>query len=279
VVAVDVPGISFASNNVGAQLISTATTYTAAQGAAGSIQQPIIINGNATGGVTSTLNFVSASFGNLISIEGTFAFAQSAAALALGNALNYAPTIKNTAASGAISLGISSAINYSPTFTADTATVTGSVFIGFNSQATTSVVNAGTLTGVTLRAFNVGTHTIGASTTVTALTGLVVNNASNSGTLTTQLGIDIAALTAGTTNIGIRLAAMNNPLQFGVTTTGPTTGNLTSNTNAVLTLFHGVTNYFLMLAFNDAGTVRYFSMQINGATTPQPWNMTTALPT
>jgi hypothetical protein len=206
-VGLDVPGISFGSNNIGVRLMSSAATYTAAQGSPVSLQTPILINGtNPSTGVTQTLNFANASWGSLINIMGTFALSQSAAALSMGAGFIYQPVIKNT--NGVVAnFGVAIAISSAPTLTADGASISASTQIGFNAQVTTSVLNAGTLSGLNFRAYNVGAGGIGASTTVSQFTGLFLNDVSNSGTVSLYVGIEIPALSASTASIGIRNAS------------------------------------------------------------------------
>lgn len=80
-----------------------------------------------------------------------------------------------------------------------------------------------------------------------------------------------------TFNNAVAIAAQANPLKLSATTSGPS--SLTSNTDMRMTLYKGSggTNYYLLFAFNDGGTVRYKYMLLNGTGTT--WTTGTSLPT
>jgi hypothetical protein len=227
-----------------------------------------------------TLNFASATMnGSFVNSSGTVQLSQSASGFGIiSSVYNYAITWKNTTT---VAANLAATVGYhaAPKFIADGATISINNTLPtamFQASPSTSVLNAGTLsTGVITN--YASTANIGASTTIATLTDYQVSEATVGGTLTTHIGHDIAALTLAATNIGIRIGAMTNPIQMAMATTGPTTGNLTSNTNGVMTLYHGATNYYLLFAFNDAGTVRYKYLQLNGTGTT--WAQGTALPT
>lgn len=69
--------------------------------------------------------------------------------------------------------------------------------------------------------------------------------------------------------------AATNGVGIDVSTTGPTAP--ASNGSAVLSVFKGTTNYYLLVTFNDAGTTRYRYMELNGTTAT--WTEGTSLPT
>lgn len=81
-----------------------------------------------------------------------------------------------------------------------------SVVRSVNAAPTVNRINSGTMTVTELTGM-LHVPTIGAGITVTTRRGLWIFDVVNSGTVTTQVGVDIAALTAATTNIGIRNAA------------------------------------------------------------------------
>jgi hypothetical protein len=223
-----------------------------------------------------TLNFANANLGTMVDFKPTILFQQAGNGLGSGTGFNFEPTVKNVVGN-AVGIGLFTAIAFNPTFTADTQTIANmGTAIGFIANPATSVANAGVITTMTLQGFR-SQASIGASTTIGTLTHFLANNASGSGAVTTQLGFDIGALAKATTNIGIRIAAMTSPVQMSMFTTGPETANLTSNTNVVMTMYHGATNYYLLFAWNDAGTVRYKYFQLNGTGTT--WAQGTTLPT
>jgi hypothetical protein len=101
--------------------------------------------------------------------------------------------------------------NALPTITEDTDTSTtntlGTVH-GFQSLPTFSRVNSGTLNVTTVNGFNAAAPAVGAGCTVTTVRGLNIADPTGSGTVTNNIGVDIAALTKGATiNAGIRNAA------------------------------------------------------------------------
>lgn len=154
---------------------------------------------------TYTLNFASAGAGTFLSVAPTIIFQQSGTTFGSFIGANLSPTLKNLS-SVAANFGTILGYNSSVTITADTQTgLTGSV-TEFNANPTTAVVNGGTMSLSAMTAFSSGL-TLGAGTTVSARTGLVVSNATGAGTLTTQIGVDIGSLTKGGTNIGFRNAA------------------------------------------------------------------------
>lgn len=162
-------------------------------------------------------------------------------------------------------------------------------------------VSAGTTT--TMYGMNFGL-TVSSGATVTTGYGLAIG-ASNSGTLTTFVGLDIgvAQSLAGSTiwavKVGNYNSYFNGKTAFGgtstptwdihlqggnsaasgigidVSTTGPTAPG--SSASAVISVYKGTTNYYLLVTFNDAGTTRYRYMELNGTTAT--WTEATSLPT
>jgi hypothetical protein len=94
----------------------------------------------------------------------------------------------------------------SPTLRADTAALTPSGITGYQFAPTLDVVNSGTQTVTAVTGLST-TCVVGAGSTLTQYTGVTVASATGAGTVTTQVGIEIAAMTAATTNIGIRNAS------------------------------------------------------------------------
>jgi hypothetical protein len=155
---------------------------------------------------TYTMNYGNGNVGNLIAFTPTLVFQQAGNGLGSGVGFAFAPSVKNLAGS-AVGIGLFTAIQFAPTFTADTSTVANmGTAIGFISSPTTSVVNAGVITAMTLQGFR-SQASVGASTTVGTLTHFQANDASGAGAVTTQIGLDIAAFAKATTNMGIRNAS------------------------------------------------------------------------
>ena len=250
-VGLDIAPLVVGGTNIGARFFAGNTTYTTAY------PSPIIINPS---GTTSTLNFASAGWGNLITVAGTYALQQSANAFGMGGGFYYAPTIKNVNGSTA-NFTLGSAVSNSPTWQADNATITGSTQLGFSSSPTASVINAGVLSFTGVTHYNVGTFTIGSGVTVTTLRSLNIVDATNSGTLTTQVGVDIAAMTAGTTNIGIR--NLSSLLQKGAMVATPNTVSVSSNAGHVL-----VTSYLSNFTNSSAANMT-ITMDTSGASDGQ----------
>lgn len=230
-------------------------------------------------GQTQTINYASWSFASgLFAIGGTFAAQQSPNAFGGLTGFVVNPTFKNVAGNNVtLTTNFAPLFSFAPTYQADTTTLTtiGSAVL-INVGAALSAINAGAISAGSI--INVASSaTVNSGQTLTSLTDFQVSEWGQSGTVTTHIGLDVGALTKATTSIGIRLAAMNNPLQMAMRTTGPDTGNLTSNTNVVMTMYHGATNYYLLFAFNDGGTVRYKYLQLNSTGTT--WATGTTLPT
>lgn len=89
------------------------------------------------------------------------------------------------------------------TYEADGQTITTASQFGFRAISSYAVINSGTLSATSYTGYAFA-PAVGASSTVTTMTGLSVSNPTNSGTITTLIGVDIANLTSGGTNIGIR---------------------------------------------------------------------------
>jgi hypothetical protein len=105
------------------------------------------------------------------------------------------------------------------------ADVTGTLHIAYSAAPTYNTVSSGTLVVAEDRGFS-STLVVTTGATVTLRTGILIGNAFVSGgTVTTQVGIQINALTSGGTNIGLRNAS--------TTVYTPSTQNLTAVTNTI----------------------------------------------
>lgn len=79
---------------------------------------------------------------------------------------------------------------------------------------------------------------VGAQTTVTDFSHFLVRNVTNAGTITRQIGLDVEALTGGTTDIGVRLAKADTYTLQLSDTGGTAAGGITFGTGAtVATLY------------------------------------------
>jgi len=153
---------------------------------------------------------------------------------------NARPTLQNKAAT-AISTGPLHAFASGLIIKADGAAFTPNEVREFLSGPAFSVINAGTLTITNWTTFYARDNSaVGLGVTVTNKRAIWIDNATVAGTLTNQIGIDIAALTSAVTlNIGIRNAASlvqsGNVGFFTVTTPiaqQTSGGNLTNNVTA-----------------------------------------------
>lgn len=127
---------------------------------------------------------------------------------------NGAPILVN-APSEANNLGLTFINLYGPTFRADGATITALGNTNYQSSLNVSRINSGAYTLNSHVDFTAGGGPgVGAGCTLTTRTGFYANNLTNGGTFTTQIGLDVASLTAATTNIAIRTGT-GGDIQFG----------------------------------------------------------------
>lgn len=119
---------------------------------------------------------------------------------------SFSPTVKNLS-SVAANLGYVTAINVTPTFQADTQSITLAQGIMFAASPQFSVANSGTLS-VTSQINFQSTALLYTGATITLLRGFFANNFLGvGGAVTTHVGVDIAALSGATNNIGLRNAS------------------------------------------------------------------------
>jgi hypothetical protein len=155
---------------------------------------------------TLTLDFASAYTPSVINCRDTVKFKQSAFVLGGGDMFVNARTYINDSGVAA-NLNSVSTLKAACTFSADTQAITMAAQYDIIASLTLSRANAGTLALTDHQALRLLGPTVGAGTTLTTSTRVLIGNGTNSGTFTTQIGIDIANLAAATTNIGIRNAA------------------------------------------------------------------------
>lgn len=162
---------------------------------------------------TYTLNFSNASMTAGVNYAPTIVLSQSASGFGMDQVFVAGATYKNTNGTAANLKGVV-AYNDTSTFQGDNATITMGNSSSYRSAVTYGGINSATVTA--------GTHThvtaaltinaaSGSSVTVATRTGYLFSDATLTGAgtkaLTTQVGIDIANVTAATTNIGIRNAS------------------------------------------------------------------------
>lgn len=253
-------------------------------------------------GATYTLNFASADFGTGITINPTVRLTQTSSATRMFGGVQVAPTIRNTVGSSP-GLGTSYSFQSTPTIGPDTQTgLTGATHNDFRSAATFSQANSGTITATwNIRSF-LSTFTMNATgSTVAARTGLLINNATlTAGTITTQTGIIIAALSGATTNTGINNAS--SLVQTGAFIGGVNTvtvaanagtvavtafvSNFTNSSAANMTITMAVTGasdgQIAIVRVYDASavskTITWVNTEVGEATPPAASNGSTTLP-
>ncbi len=183
------------SGNMGGSLASIAIsglgTYT---GASTVTVGMVSLTANQSWGFTSGANYIKAA----VQFSGTHTFAQDSFLFGAGFLFNNDAKIKNTP-SVARSISSFYTTNAAPVFEADGATVTQALHLDFTSQPQFTRINAGAWNCSTHTGFS-SSSTVGAGCTLTTRQAFAVSNATNSGTLTTQVGVAVSALTSATNN-------------------------------------------------------------------------------
>ncbi len=153
--------------------------------------------------ITYTLNFASAAMGTICDFSSTIEFQQTALAFGMGQVFNHNATWKNKNASTANLKALLAFID-APVIQADNATITAGASISFSSSPTYNIINGGVQSAGSHSALK-SNFVVNTGATVASRTGVLIAEATGTGTLTAQFGIDIGALTfASTTNVGIR---------------------------------------------------------------------------
>lgn len=132
----------------------------------------------------------------------------------LGIFFNYQPTINITLASALWSPPL--AYSNTPAIIADgVANTAASLFPGFRDQPQFSVSNGGTWSNTsTWTSYLTGLTLTGAGTTWGTRIGYKVNDSTGTGSIVTQVGLDVATLTKATNNYAIRTGA-SGEIRFG----------------------------------------------------------------
>ena len=156
---------------------------------------------------TYTFNGVSLTFGQVIGFNATVVWSQAPFSSGMGTLFNNAATFKNTSGT-AMALSTLFSFVAQPTINSDTAVVTLATQTDFMSRTKFSNTTSGSTTVTEWNQFLATDGTVlgsvGANTTITQRNAVKINDVSGSGTLTTNVGLEIAAMTKGATNIGIR---------------------------------------------------------------------------
>ena len=156
--------------------------------------------------------------------------------------------IKNSATGTTPNFGIIIGSIFNTSVTADTLTLTGGNLVGFNASPTVGTANAGSLAQGAILGFQFG-PTVGSGATASVVAGLSIADAGGTGTVTTQVGVDMPILLRGATNIGFRYG------QGGQTLTALPGGNPISIYPGTTTL--NFANAALPTAINMVGTYSF----------------------
>jgi hypothetical protein len=215
-------------------------TYTA--------QPPTIVSAGGTGapGYTYTLNFASAIAPVCYDASPTFEYQQTANAFGMGIVYQTQTLWKNKS-NVAANLKLYYGYYDASIVQADTQTITAGSAVSFYSSPTYNVVSGGVQTGGAHTAFR-SSFVVNTGATVATRTGLLVSEATGTGTLTTNIGVDIPALAFGGTNIGIR--NLSSLLQKGAQVLTPTAVTVSSNAGTV-----PVTASYAQLTNSSAATI------------------------
>lgn len=109
-------------------------------------------------------------------------------------------------AAEARSIGLTTSYHAAPKFRGNTLALSANTYTGYSDSPNADIVSGGTVAWGACHSF-VSVPNIGSGVTLTTRKALEVQDVAGSGTLTTNIGIDIVALAKGTTLIGIRNAS------------------------------------------------------------------------
>jgi hypothetical protein len=204
---------------------------------------------------TTTLNFSNARLSTLVGCGGTIVCQQSAFVLGLMTMFNADPVVKNissVAANLAGVIGYGNSVNVQ----ADTQSITAGAHQSFFASPTWNVINAGTITGGSLYNYS-STATVSTGVTMTNLIHFSVLVPTITGTITTQIGLNIPALTGATTNTGIQnLSSLAQQGAFIATNNAVT---VTSNAGTV------ASTAYLSTFTNSSAATMAITMSTTGA--------------
>jgi hypothetical protein len=201
-----IQGLNLGTTKIGAQIFSTAIANLSTSPVIG-MQIGMGIGGastqitvNDTGGGFRTGNNVIG-----IQMQPTVIYDQDGGAITAFSGWSSAPILKN-AAGEARTIPLAQSIATRHVYRGDGALLTVTSHVGFQDIVAADVISAGTVTVTSAVSFD-SQATPAASTTYTTRKGFNVLDGTGAGSIGTQVGLDIAALAKGTTNIGIRNAS------------------------------------------------------------------------
>ena len=174
---------------------------------------------------TSTLTKAGGTFGGFVGINGTFEFSSDASGFGMGNAVLHGATWKNVNGVAA-NLGPAFLFANNAIYQADAATITISQARILFDNTTYNTINGGVLS--TLGVGHVSFYSslsVNSGATVGLRRGYAFFDRVGTGSVTTQIALDVADLTNATTNIGIRSAM--------------STGNFIEHTGGAASTFSG----------------------------------------
>jgi hypothetical protein len=196
-----IPRLTFAQTNVGIECNSRidlwrdTATFTAEPPSA------ITLDGS------FTLNFANATWQGMVALSPTVTFQQAANIFGAASVLRMLPTIANVAALTGTIINLNVLVQAAPLYSMNTTNgaVTVTEARHYNAAATVSrAAGANTFTIGTLIDFQ-SALTVNTGCTVTSRYGLHIHDATGAGSVTTQIGIQLEALTKGVlANMSIR---------------------------------------------------------------------------
>jgi len=159
--------------------------------------------------VTFTTAPAASAMWDTIHDEGTYILGIDPNAFGPGSFISWGAKIKNNGVARAMGAFVGvTGLRLNPHYQGDGAalTNTGLSHVGVNDSPVFEVLNSGTLTFAQIHSYVSGA-TINAGATITTRYGVKIQDPGGSGTLTTNIGIDIDILAKGTNLIGIRNAS------------------------------------------------------------------------
>lgn len=181
---------------------------------------------------THTSDFFWASFPAMVGNYATLVAEQATSPFGAGSLFLNAGVLKN-ASGEANSLSSYYTLADVGVVRADGATIAAGVQLKLFLSPTYEVANAGVISSGTNRNIH-SSLTIGSGVTITSHAALYIANATGAGTLTTQYGIDVEALTKGGTDIGIRIGKADTYTLQLSDTGGTAAGGITFGTDTNL---------------------------------------------
>lgn len=151
---------------------------------------------------TIDVNYTNAGMPLGFAYSPTATFSQNGYAFGAGIGFYMHPLIQNSSGSTR-TIGPFLGTAVQNRYQADGGSLTVNADFPFIAQSTFSRINSGALTVSLAGMFYSGGYTIGAGTTVTTFSDFLITEGSNSGTLTTHIGLNIPSLTAATNNTAI----------------------------------------------------------------------------